>query len=112
MQSPWVYGLHGCAMESLEQRQLEMKARNARKQRRKDPAPAEATLDEGPGVLALKKRISELQEQVLALQIENSRLREQKTILVERPRDRAQSGDSAREQQHNFFKYSNARNRY
>ena len=63
-----------------------------------------AATDRSPEVARLKKRIAELKEQVSALQLENSRLREQKTIVVERSR-----GDSVKEQQHNFFKYSNAR---
>jgi hypothetical protein len=65
---------------------------------------------DSPEVVRLKKRIAELKEQMSALQLENSRLREQKTIVVERSRGQERShGDSVKEQQHNFFKYSNAR---
>jgi hypothetical protein len=47
-------------MESLEDRQREMKKRNARKQRREGLALPEATLNDSPEVLGLKKKISAL----------------------------------------------------
>lgn len=98
-------------MDNLEDRQREMRERNTRNKREKGLAqPETAAQDDSPEVLRLKKRISELKEQVCALQVENSRLREQKTIVVERSRGQEKSyGDSVREQQHNFFKYSNVR---
>jgi regulator of replication initiation timing len=100
-------------MKSLEDRQREMKKRNARKQRVVGLVLPEVASNDSPEVVGLKKIIAELKEQVVALQMENSRLRDQKTIVVERPRaQKRSSGDAVREQQHNFFKYSNARNRY
>jgi regulator of replication initiation timing len=99
-------------MESLEDRQREMKKRNTQKQRGEGVALPQATPDDLSEILALKQRVSELQEKVVALQAENSRLRERKTIVVERPEQSRSSGDSVKEQQHNFFKYSNARRRY
>jgi len=87
----------------------EMKMRNTHKQGRESVALPKTAPDRCPEVLALKKRISELQGQVVALQAENSRLREQKTIAVQRCEQPQSSGDSGREQQHKFFKYSNAR---
>ena len=100
-------------MKSLEDRQREMKKRNARKQRVVGLVLPEVASNDSPEVVGLKKIIAELKEQVVALQMENSRLRDQKTIVVERPRaQKRSSGDAVREQQHNFFKYSNARSRY
>jgi regulator of replication initiation timing len=100
-------------MESLEDRQREMKKRNTRKERGVGLALPEVATNDSPEVVGLKKCVAELKEQVVALQMENNRLREQKTIVVERPREQERSaGDAVREQQHNFFKYSNARNRY
>ena len=99
-------------MENLEDRQREMREQNARKKRGKGLAQPEtaAVPDDSPEVLRLKKRISELKEQVFVLQSENNRLREQKFIAVERSRGPEKSyDDSVREQQHNFFKYSNVR---
>lgn len=101
-------------MESLEDRQREMKKRIAKKDTVKSlPVRERTPPNDGPECSALKKQISELREQLSAMQAENQRLREQKTIVVERSRGQEQSSrDSVREQQHNFFKYSNARNRY
>lgn len=54
-------------MESLEDRQREMKKRNTRKQRREVLALPDAMPNDSPEVLGLKKKISALQEQVVAL---------------------------------------------
>jgi regulator of replication initiation timing len=97
-------------MDNLEDRQREMRERNTRSKREKVLAQPEGAPHHSPEVFRLKKRIAELKEQVSALQLENNRLREQKTIVVERSRGQEKSyGDSVKEQQHNFFKYSNAR---
>jgi hypothetical protein len=61
--------------------------------------------DDSPEVRRLKSRVSELIT-------ENNQLREQKTIVVESARGRENYSDSVATQQHNFFKYSNARRRY
>jgi len=54
-------------------------------------------------VVALKKRI-------IRLEAENSQLRNQLAVLTDSMNRSSQSlSDSVREQQHNFFKYSNVR---
>ena len=71
-------------MENLEGRQREMRERNAQKKREKSlTQPEIAASDHSPEVLRLKKRISQLNERVLAQQVENNRLRKQKTVVVE-----------------------------
>lgn len=96
-------------MKNFEDAQREMRERNARKRREEDfVQPEIASADDSPEVVRLKGEISALKEQVIALQMENNRLREQKTIVVERSRGRDKSySDSVKEQQCNFFKYSN-----
>ena len=91
-------------MKNLEDAQREMRERNARKRREEDLVQPEiAASDDSPEVLRLKRQIS-------ALITENNRLRQEKTIFVERPpgQDKPYK-DSVKEQQHNFLKYSNAR---
>ena len=89
-------------MKNLEDAQKKMRERNARKTQGEDLVQPEiATSDDRSEVLRLKNRIS-------ALITENNRLRQEKTIVVERPRGQNKSlPDSVKEQQHNFFKYSN-----
>lgn len=91
-------------MKNLEDAQREMRERNSRKTREEDlTQPELAASDDSTEVLRLKRQIA-------ALVIENNRLREQKTIIVERSRGQDGScGDSTRQQQHNFLKYSNVR---
>jgi hypothetical protein len=98
-------------MKNLEDAQREMRERNARKRREEDfVQPEIAAADDSPEVVRLKREISALKEQVIALQMENNRLREQKTVVVERaPGQGKPYRDSVREQQHNFLKYSNVR---
>ncbi len=90
-------------MKNLEDAQREMRERNARKKREEDLVEPEiAASEDSPEVLRLKSQIS-------ALITENNRLRQQKT-MVERPRGQDEPyRDSVKEQQHNFFKYSNTR---
>ena len=71
-------------MDNFEDRQREMRERNTRSKREKVLAQPEGAPHHSPEVFRLKKRIAELKEQVSALQLENNRLREQKTIVVER----------------------------
>src|SRR5580693_6772336 len=87
-----------------DSRNQKMRERNARKNQGEDLVQPEiATSDDRSEVLRLKDRIS-------ALITENNRLRQEKTIVVERPRGQNKSfTDSVKEQQHNFFKYSNTR---
>ena len=98
-------------MKNLEDAQRKMRERNARKRREEDfVQPKIATADDSPEVVRLKREISALKEQVMALQMENNRLREQETVVVERVRGQDKPyRDSVKEQQHNFFKYSNVR---
>lgn len=100
--------------KNIEERQLEMRKRNAETKLEKGLSQATASArGDSPEVLGLKKQISELKAQVLALQVENNRLRQQEKIVVERPQGPQRSYvDPVKEQQHNFFKYSNARRRY
>lgn len=96
-------------MDSLEDRQREMKERNsASNKKTKDVGRSSSAEKETSDVRVLKKRIGELEKQVLRLEAENQRLREQKTIVVDRAPQRS-SEDAIREQRHNFFKYSNIR---
>ena len=97
-------------MKDLEDAQREMRERNARKRREEDLVHPEMAADDSPEVVRLKREISALQEQVMALQMENNRLREQETVVVERVRGQDKPyRDSVKEQQHNFLKYSNVR---
>jgi hypothetical protein len=97
-------------MKNLEEAQREMRERNARKRWEGNLQPEIPASEDSPEVLRLKREISVLTGQVTGLQNENNRLRQQKTIVVEPPREHRRSGgDSGREQQHNFLKYSNAR---
>jgi hypothetical protein len=98
-------------MKNLEDAQREMRERNARKKHAEDLVQPEiAASHNGPEVLRLKRQISALKEQVIALQMENNRLGKQKTIVVERSRGQDKSySDSVKEQQRNFLKYSNVR---
>jgi hypothetical protein len=103
--------VEGLGMKNLEERQREMRERTLASNtsdeavivptpRKKSEQPSDAN--------ALKTRITELEKRVLTLEAENERLRAQKTIVVERSTQKSYK-DSVREQQHNFFKYSNAR---
>src|ERR1700720_2930292 len=98
-------------MKNLEDAQREMRERNARKRREEDfVQPEIAAGDDSPEVVRLKREISALKEQVMVLQMENNRLREQETLVVERGRGQEKPyRDSVKEQQHNVFKYSRVR---
>ncbi|MGA9507870.1 MAG: hypothetical protein WBV55_04395 [Candidatus Sulfotelmatobacter sp.] len=91
-------------MKNLEDAQREMRERTARKKGEEDLVQSEiAASEDSPEVIRLKRQIS-------ALIRENNRLRQQKTIVVEQPRGQDEPyRDSVKEQQHNFFKYSNGR---
>ena len=63
-------------MKNLEDAQREMRERNARKRREEDfVQPEIAAADDSPEVVRLKREISALNEQVMALQMENNRKR-------------------------------------
>jgi|SRR5579862_4234034 len=101
-------------MKNIDDRQREMRERNHQKKQETMLSQSKtADPNDSPEVVKLKNQISELEQQVFTLQRENHRLREQKTIVVERPGGQGKSySDSVKEQQHNFFKYSNARRGY
>jgi hypothetical protein len=98
-------------MKNLKERQREMKERtlasNSSDEAVVAPTPRKQRKDTSD-VAGLKKTIVDLEKRLLALEAENQRLRAQKTIVVERPVQQS-SGDSVREQRHNFLKYSNVR---
>lgn len=57
-----------------------------------------------------KENVTALKKVITRLEAENKNLREHIAALSTSPRQPVQSySDSVREQQHNFFKYSNAR---
>ncbi len=94
-------------MKNLEDAQREMRERNARKRREEDLVEPEiAAANDSPEVVRLKREISALKEQVIALRMENNRLRKQKTVVVERPprQDKPYRDSVKGKQQHNFLK--------
>ena len=101
-------------MDNLEDGQREMRERNSAASKRKQPIAASTAAKlpkDSPEVLTLKKRIAEMEKRVLSLEAKNQRLRKEKAVIVERAPQQS-SEDALTEQRHNFFKYSNARNRY
>lgn len=95
-------------MPNLEERQREMRDRNARAKQQGPPTQPsdDHQLSGTPEVRALKDKIIGLEQRVHALEVENEQLRRQKTEIVERPTSTTLS-DS--EQKHLFLKYSNVR---
>jgi regulator of replication initiation timing len=101
-------------MKDLEERQREMRQRMTREAHRKDDdAPATAlphhrtaAETESTDLSQLKKRLAVLEAENAKLRSENESLRRQKTVYVERKKS---PDEERREQQHNYFKYSNAR---
>ena len=82
--------------EKQEARVVKRKSAARGKQVQDDPVSRE-------DVVALKERIARLED-------ENKRLRKQIAVLSDSTSRPSQSrSDSVREQQHNFFKYSNVR---
>ena len=96
-------------MKNLEDRQREMMKRNAQSPAKPTTPPRDAgTGDETSEVAVLRRRIADLEGRLIALEAENNKLRAQKTIVVDRAPQKSNE-DSVKQQQHNFFKYSNAR---
>jgi predicted alpha/beta-hydrolase family hydrolase len=101
-------------MKDLEERQRVMRQRMTREAHRKDDdAPATALPHHGTAaetestdLSQLKKRLAVLEAENAKLRSENESLRRQKTVYVERQKS---PDEERREQQHNYFKYSNAR---
>lgn len=104
-------------MKDLGERQREMRERMKREAHRNyDDAPARATPScqaaakaESTDLSQLKKRLAVLEAENANLRSEIESLRRQKTVYVERQKS---PDEERREQQHNFFKYSNARRWY
>jgi hypothetical protein len=103
-------------MNNLEKRQNEMRQRMKRQTKAKViqestpvvPRKVFAAISAQPplDISKLQQHIHDLEAEISILRAENERLRTQKTVYVERQK----SGDELRrEQQHNYFKYSNAR---
>lgn len=90
-------------MEKTEGRNTKITKRQFRvSEKQASPDSLNSTRDQ-ESVTALKKEIRRLEA-------ENKNLREHIATLSASPRQPVQSySDSVREQQHNFFKYSNAR---
>ncbi|HEY3771102.1 MAG TPA: hypothetical protein VGN44_20690 [Candidatus Angelobacter sp.] len=65
-----------------------------------------AAVQQSSDVAKFSQQIEALKSENARLQAENEQLRSQKTVYVEREKSHA---ESRREQQHNYFKYSNAR---
>jgi len=96
-------------VKNLEDRQREMKERNAQRPVKPTTPPHHAGAgDETSEVAVLRRRIVDLERRLIALEAENNKLRAQKTIVVDRAPQKSYE-DSVKQQQHNFFKYSNAR---
>jgi hypothetical protein len=103
-------------MNKLEEQQREMRQRMAqqginkqarakRNASRIPPTPPDASSSD---LGALQKRVLQLETENERLKTENQRLRRQKTIIVENATEKSYD-EQIREQQHNYFKYSNAR---
>lgn len=96
-------------MKNLEDRQREMREHNAQRPAKPTPPPPDTGVGAGTSEVAvLKRRITDLERRLIVLEAENHKLRAQKTIVVDRTPQKSYE-DSVKEQQHNFFKYSNVR---
>lgn len=100
-------------MKDLEREQREMRERINRSTKGKaKKEPKSLSIDE-PLPQSDISDVKRLQKKVIALESENGELkaqienlRRQKTVYVERQKG---ADEERREQQHNYFKYSNAR---
>jgi uncharacterized small protein (DUF1192 family) len=104
-------------MKNLEHAQREMRDRQKLKtdpkpiRKRKPPTTVGREREEIQLVVdtnKLQQRISALENENQRLRAEVQQLRRQKTVYVEVER-RKSADEERREQQHNYFKYSNAR---
>ena len=106
--------------EEFERRAAEMKARMLAQRNRQAEEPSATPVrkaraksgqeDSRVMVPASEVNVPALQKRVKELEAENLRLRQQLATMANRTAPPSQSSaDSVREQQHNFFKYSNAR---
>ena len=90
-------------MEKVERQEAKVVKRKCGASRKRKQADSADSADEREEVVALKKRIPRVET-------ENRQLRNQIAVLTDSMGRSSQSlSDSVREQQHNFFKYSNVR---
>ncbi len=106
--------------EEFERRAAEMKARMLAQRDRQTEKPPSGSVHksgaksgEAHGKTAIPSaevEVEALRKRVKELEAENLRLRQQLVAMANRTASPARSSaDSVREQQHNFFKYSNVR---
>jgi hypothetical protein len=99
--------------EEFERRAAEMKARMLAQRNRQAEEPSATPVRKSRGRVAPQSpevEVQALQKRVKELEAENLRLRRQLATIANRVTPSSQSSaDSVREQQHNFFKYSNVR---
>lgn len=90
-------------MEHTEKQPAKITKRKSPAKVKRSPQNSSAQLNGSENIVALKKRISKLEQ-------ENKSLREQIAALTASANRPVESyRNSVREQQHNFFKYSNIR---
>ena len=90
-------------MEKAERQEAKVVKRKSGATGKRKEADSVGGADERDGVVVLKKRIARLES-------ENKQLRKHIAVLTDSMGRSSQSlSDSVREQQHNFFKYSNVR---
>lgn len=90
-------------MKNIETEQRRMRERN-RKAELKSAVVRPDSVDDTSELLALRKRVKELEAETARLRLQVASLSRQTSRVQEKSPD-----DQRREQQHNYFKYSNAR---
>lgn len=100
-------------MKDLEKEQREMRERMNRRVKAEAKEEQKSLSNDEPAPQNDASDIRKLQKRIIALETENRELkarieslRRQKTVYVERQKS---ADEERREQQHNYFKYSNAR---
>jgi hypothetical protein len=84
--------------------------RNARITKRQSRVPKKQASPDSSNSIRDQESVAALKKEIRRLEAENKNLREHIAALSASPRQPVQSSsDSVRDQQHNFFKYSNAR---
>jgi hypothetical protein len=84
--------------------------RNIKIPKRQSGVPEKQASPDSPNSIRDQENVTALKKEIKRLEAENKNLREHIAALSASPRQPVQSpSDSVREQQHNFFKYSNAR---
>lgn len=84
--------------------------RNTKITKRRSRVPEKQASPDSPNSIRDQESVAALKKEIRRLEAENKNLREHIAALSASPRQPVQSSsDSVREQQHNFFKYSNTR---